>query len=90
MNIEKNKLPESFYTINVIATFRNTDQEFFDQTLTEKQLENEVTMIVAICKSLNNRLFHLVKLSLCFNEADVKRNSTIEKSIKLNNGKYYF
>ena len=83
--------------LDVIATFRNTDQEFINLSVNESVLKDEDTLLDYIEFNLGEqgadlRDDNLIKLSLCWecSEDIVEKYKTIKDSIDKKNGKYYF
>jgi hypothetical protein len=78
-------------SINVIASFNNHDQDFFDCSLPERSLRNEKTLINFLKKLLNYPVEDLYKISLCWScdKDTVNKYKTIKESIN-KNAKYFF
>ena len=83
--------------LDVIATFRNTDQEFINLSVNESVLKDEDTLLDYIEFNLeelrpNLEDDNLIKLSLCWecSEDTVEKYKTIKDSIHEKKGKYYF
>ena len=83
--------------LDVIATFRNTDQEFINLSVNESILEDEDTLLDYIEFNLEELRpdledDNLIKLSLCWecSEDTVEKYKTIKDSIYEKKGKYYF
>ena len=87
-------------SINVIATFEDKPQEFFDFDIDLKKLveqkseipQQEWQLVKEIVEDIEGDCKQLVKLSLCFycNEEEIEKYPCIYQSIYENNGKYYF
>jgi hypothetical protein len=83
--------------LDVIATFRNTDQEFMNLSVNESILKDEDTLLDYIEFNLGEqgadlRDDNLAKLSLCWecSQDTIEKYRTIKDSIEKKNGKYYF
>ena len=83
--------------LDVIATFRNTEQEFMNISVNESVLEDEDTLLDYIQFNLGEqgadlRDDNLIKLSLCWECSDetVEKYKTIKDPIEKKGGKYYF
>ena len=83
--------------LDVIATFRNTEQEFVNLSVNESVLKDEDTLLDYIEFNLGEqgadlRNDNLIKLSLCWECSDetVEKYKTIKDSIEKKGGKYYF
>jgi hypothetical protein len=83
--------------LDVIATFRNTEQEFINLSVNEGILKDEDTLLDYIEFNLGEqgadlRDDNLIKLSLCWECSDetVEKYKTIKDSIEKKGGKYYF
>ena len=83
--------------LDVIATFRNTEQEFINLSVNEGILKDEDTLLDYIEFNLceqgaDLRDDNLIKLSLCWecSEDTVEKYKTIKDSIEKKGGKYYF
>jgi len=83
--------------LDVIATFRNTEQEFINLSVNESILKDEDTLLDYIQFNLGEqgadlRDDNLIKLSLCCECSDktVEKYKTIKDSIEKKGGKYYF
>ena len=83
--------------LDVIATFRNTEQEFINLSVNESVLKDEDTLLDYIEFNLGEhgadlRDDNLIKLSLCWECSDetVEKYKTIKDSIEKKGGKYYF
>ncbi len=83
--------------LDVIATFRNTEQEFINLSVNESILKDEDTLLDYIEFNLGEqgadlRNDNLIKLSLCWecSKDTVEKYKTIKDSIEKKGGKYYF
>ncbi len=77
--------------LNVIASFNNHDQDWFDCSLPKESLQNEKTLINFLKKLLDYPVEDLYKISLCWScdKDTVNKYKTIKKSID-KNAKYFF
>jgi len=82
--------------LDVIATFRNTEQEFMNLAVNESILKNEDTLLDYIEFNLGEqgadlRDDNLIKISLCWecSPETVEKYKTIKDSIEKKSGKYY-
>jgi len=75
--------------IDVIATFENHEQEWFETSVKETTLKSEKNLLKYIKKQLSYK--DLIKLSLCWycKKDIVNKYEVIQKSIS-QNGKYFF
>ena len=78
-------------SVNVIASFNNHDQDFFDCSLPKRSLRSEKTLINFLKKLLDYPVEDLYKISLCWscNKDTVNKYKTIKESID-KNAKYFF
>jgi len=83
--------------LEVIATFKNTDQQVANLSVNESVLEDEDTLLDYIQFNLGEqgadlRDDNLIKLSLCWecSEDTIEKYKTIKDSIDKKGGKYYF
>ena len=78
-------------SVNVIASFNNHDQDWFDCSLPERSLRNEKTLINFLKKLLDYPVEDLYKISLCWScdKDTVNKYKTIKESID-KNAKYFF
>jgi len=83
--------------LEVIATFKNTDQQVANLSVNESVLEDEDTLLDYIQFNLGEqgadlRDDNLIKLSLCWecSKDTVEKYKTIKDSIDKKGGKYYF
>ena len=83
--------------LDVIATYRNNNQEFVNLSVNESVLKDEDTLLDYIEFNLEELRpdledDNLIKLSLCWecSEDTVEKYKTIKDSIDKKNGKYYF
>lgn len=83
--------------LEVIATFKNTDQQVANLSVNESVLEDEDTLLDYIQFNLGEqgadlRDDNLIKLSLCWecSEDTIEKYKTIKDSIEKKRGKYYF
>ena len=77
--------------LNVIASFNNHDQDWFDCFLPKEILQNEKTLINFLKKLLDYPVEDLYKISLCWScdKDTVNKYKTIKESID-KNAKYFF
>jgi len=75
--------------LDVIATFENHEQEWFETSVKETTLKSEKNLLKYIKKQLSYK--DLIKLSLCWccKKDIVNKYEVIQKSIS-QNGKYFF
>ena len=75
--------------LEVIATYKTNEQEFFTCGVWESAIKSEKKLINYIKEQLNHK--DLIKLSLCWicSKNVVDKYKTIQKSIS-KNGKYFF
>ena len=79
--------------LEVIATYEDGEQEIFQTKLTEEVLKNETSLLNFVRSILDYATdSDLLKLSFCFICKDnlIKKYKTIEESIYVKNGKYFF
>ena len=83
--------------LEVIATFKNTDQQVANLSVNESVLEDEDTLLDYIQFNLGEqgadlRDDNLIKLSLCWecSEDTIEKYKTIKDSVDKKGGKYYF
>jgi len=83
--------------LDVIATYRNNNQEFVNLSVNESVLKDEDTLLDYIEFNLEELRpdledDNLIKLSLCWecSEDTVEKYKTIKDSIEKKKGKYYF
>tara|TARA_R110002167_G_scaffold148353_1_gene341264 strand:+ start:552 stop:818 length:267 start_codon:yes stop_codon:yes gene_type:complete len=76
--------------VDVIASFDNHNQEWFEINIPQEYLDNDKTIVNFLLRQLDN-VSDLYKLSLCWicNEETVNNFRGIKDSLN-HNGKYYF
>ena len=77
--------------LNVIASFNNHEQDWFDCSLSKGSLRSEKTLINFLKKLLDYPVEDLYKISLCWScdKDTVNKYKTIKESID-KNAKYFF
>jgi|TARA_Y100000294_G_scaffold140202_1_gene133896 hypothetical protein len=97
-----NNMEEKQVSVNVIATYENQEQEWFDTSITikpinktiDQQLSVEKKVLKSVIKCLEQNTDDLVKLSLAYTLDDLKSDEDVKENgfgfINRTNSKYYF
>ena len=97
-----NNLEERKVSVNVIATYENQEQEWFDTTIDikpinktiDQQLSVEKKVLKSVIRCLEQDTDDLVKLSLAYTLDDLKSDEDVIENgfgfINRTNSKYYF
>jgi len=97
-----NNLKERKVSVNVIATYENQEQEWFDTTIDikpinktiDQQLSVERKVLKSVIRCLEQDTDDLVKLSLAYTLDDLKSDEDVIENgfgfINRTNSKYYF
>ena len=97
-----NNLKERKVSVNVIATYENQEQEWFDTTIDikpinktiDQQLSVEKKVLKSVIRCLEQDTDDLVKLSLAYTLDDLKSDEDVIENgfgfINRTNSKYYF
>ena len=95
-------IKERKVSVNVIATYENQEQEWFDTTIDikpinktiDQQLSVERKVLKSVIKLLEQNTDDLVKLSLAYTLDDLKSDEDVKENgfgfINRTNSKYYF
>ena len=95
-------IKERKVSVNVIATYENQEQEWFDTTIDikpinktiDQQLSVERKVLKQVIKLLEQNTDDLVKLSLAYTLDDLKSDEEVKENgfgfINRTNSKYYF
>lgn len=95
-------IKERKVSVNVIATYENQEQEWFDTTIDikpinktiDQQLSVERKVLKQVIKLLEQNTDDLVKLSLAYTLDDLKSDEDVKENgfgfINRTNSKYYF